>query len=259
MRILLADDNEYNRIVARDTLELKIDNVHIQEATDGADAVAKFRTGEFDIVLMDVQMPVLDGYDATRAIRSEFTAPKNQVPVIALTASVIRTDLEKCLQAGMNGYIPKPFRVDELLCTIHSLRHGEKMDLPQLAPADTPREQPERVTDLVFLREFTEGDETQMRKYVTMYLESASKTLVLLEQALETKDYAAVKRTVHQLKPHLRFMGMHSVSAVAETIEHVAATGNIPANFHTLVQELSTTCRRSFSELREFSQATEGP
>ena len=195
-------------------------------------------------------MPMLDGYDATRKIRNEFATPKSTLPIIALTASVIRSDLEKCLQAGMNGYIAKPFRVDDLICTIHSILHGAKMELPPVTTVETTTPTATaRVTDLTFLREFTEGDDAQMRKYIRMYLESAPKTLEVINDALARNDYATIKRTVHQLKPHLRFMGMAAAGALAEKIEQLTASGNVPPDFPALLQQLDAACRTSFSEL----------
>ena len=74
--------------------------------------------GEIDIVLMDVQMPVMDGFDATKTIRKSPSDSVKNLPIVALTASVIKTDIQKCYDAGMNGYIPKPFKTSELIRSI---------------------------------------------------------------------------------------------------------------------------------------------
>ncbi|MEO5570758.1 MAG: ATP-binding protein, partial [Bacteroidia bacterium] len=110
LRILVVDDNEFNRIVAIDTLLSKA-AVEIVEAHNGMEAVEWLSKKDFDVVLMDVQMPVMDGYEATRQIRNPQSAIRNhKIPVIALTASVVRSDLDKCRAAGMNDYVPKPFK-----------------------------------------------------------------------------------------------------------------------------------------------------
>jgi signal transduction histidine kinase/CheY-like chemotaxis protein len=116
IKILLVDDNEDNRLVARDTLESKA-HVEIHEAVNGEEAVKKIMEADFDLVLMDVQMPVMDGYEATRRIR-KLPSPKCNIPIIALTASVIRSDLEKCSESGMEDYVPKPFTTEQLLSAI---------------------------------------------------------------------------------------------------------------------------------------------
>ena len=118
LRILIVDDNEFNRIVAHDSLMIKAD-VAITLATNGKEALALLNEYDFDVVLMDVQMPEMDGYEATRHIRDPYSSVRNHhIPVIALTASVIRSDLDKCKEAGMDDYVPKPFRVNELISAI---------------------------------------------------------------------------------------------------------------------------------------------
>lgn len=115
LRILIVDDNEYNRIVAHDSLKLKAD-VSITLATNGNEALTLLSEQDFDVVLMDVQMPEMDGYEATRQIRDPHSSVRNHhIPVIALTASVIRSDLDKCREAGMDDYVPKPFKMSQLI------------------------------------------------------------------------------------------------------------------------------------------------
>ncbi len=101
LKILVVDDNEYNRIVVNDTLKLKA-QVEVFHATNGKEAIEQAGENHFDVILMDVQMPLMNGYEATWYIREKFDFPKNLTPIIALTASVIRSDLDKCLAAGMN-------------------------------------------------------------------------------------------------------------------------------------------------------------
>jgi CheY-like chemotaxis protein len=114
LRILLVDDNEFNRMVAAETLRSKAQLV-IDEAGDGEEAIRLVKQNEYDVVLMDIQMPVMNGLDATRYIRSNLPAPKNNIPIIALTASLLRHDFDKCLEAGMNSCVPKPFKAWQLI------------------------------------------------------------------------------------------------------------------------------------------------
>lgn len=111
LRVLLAEDNPVNQRMAERMLQ-RLGHT-VQVAPDGAAAVAAVLDGPFDLVLMDCQMPVLDGYEATRAIR-DLTGERGRVPVIALTANALSGDREKCLDAGMDDYLPKPFRIEEL-------------------------------------------------------------------------------------------------------------------------------------------------
>ncbi len=120
LRILLAEDNPVNRMLAVRLLEKQGHNVEV--AQDGHEALAKIRAGAFDLALMDVQMPGLDGFQATAAIREqEHARGGGHLPIIAMTAYALKGDRERCLVAGMDGYIGKPFRVEDVLKEIDSL------------------------------------------------------------------------------------------------------------------------------------------
>ena len=110
--ILLAEDNLVNQKLAKMILEKQGHRVHV--ARDGRLAVDAWRTGTFDVILMDVMMPEMDGLEATRAIRREETSRGGHVPIVAMTASALRGDRERCIEAGMDGYVTKPIQVDLL-------------------------------------------------------------------------------------------------------------------------------------------------
>ena len=112
MRVLLAEDGRINQMVAIKMLEEQGHSVFLAE--DGREAVKLFEEGDFDVILMDVQMPEIDGYQATRAIRDSKRTGGAHIPIIAMTANAMKGDREKCLEAGMNDYIAKPVRAEEL-------------------------------------------------------------------------------------------------------------------------------------------------
>jgi CheY-like chemotaxis protein len=117
LRILLAEDNEFNVMVAQDELADAIPGVRVDVAANGRIAVEMARAKQYDVILMDVQMPEMNGYDATRAIRS-INAKTSKTPIIAMTANVMEADQEFCAQAGMIGHIPKPFTREELVSAL---------------------------------------------------------------------------------------------------------------------------------------------
>ncbi|MEO8087241.1 MAG: two-component regulator propeller domain-containing protein [Bacteroidota bacterium] len=114
LRILLVDDNHFNQLVAIDTLELELTRASVDVAENGEEAIKLITENNYDIVLMDVQMPVMNGLDATRAIR-KLSSPKNQTRIIAMTASAMKTEVERCFAAGMDDFVAKPFNTVELL------------------------------------------------------------------------------------------------------------------------------------------------
>ncbi|MBK7427305.1 MAG: response regulator [Saprospiraceae bacterium] len=121
IRILLVEDNAFNIVVANEELEDAIEGVHVEVAENGLIAVEKMKSSSFDIILMDVQMPVMNGFEATQAIRN-LEGEKANIPIIAMTANVLKEEVELCYQAGMNDFIGKPFDTQELLQKIHSLK-----------------------------------------------------------------------------------------------------------------------------------------
>ena len=118
LRILVVDDNDINLLVAKKNLEMRIENAIIDTASDGKMAISKIIENDYDVVLMDMQMPEMSGVAATKFIRSELAKPKNMVPIIAMSANVGDESYNECIEAGMNDYLYKPFDIKILLNTI---------------------------------------------------------------------------------------------------------------------------------------------
>jgi CheY-like chemotaxis protein len=127
VRILLAEDNMINRKIVLRILEKKL-GYHAVTVTNGKDAIAHLEKKDYDLVLMDCQMPEMDGYEATRRIRDESSSVRNhRIPVIAMTANAMKGDREKCLEAGMDDYISKPVNMDEFVDVIKQyLQNGRE-------------------------------------------------------------------------------------------------------------------------------------
>ncbi len=118
IRILLAEDNAFNAIVAQEELGDAIDDVFVDVVENGSIAVEKYKSEKYDVILMDVQMPVMNGYEATNKIKS-LSDKYYRVPIIAMTANVLKEEVDKCYQAGMDDFIGKPFDIDELVQKIY--------------------------------------------------------------------------------------------------------------------------------------------
>ncbi|MDP4198369.1 MAG: ATP-binding protein [Bacteroidota bacterium] len=279
IHILLVEDNEYNQIVLADTLRNVIGEVALEIANNGREAIALVERFGFDLVLMDVQMPEMDGIEATKHIRARLPRSKKDVPIIALTASVIKSEIDRCFAAGMNDYVPKPFKRDELLRVL--VKYFKRSSVPSPAAAapianghaDEAREavtlsggaqptpmrngmndmQPAAgpaLTDLSTLRDITGGDENQLKKYIKMFLDGVPPQLESIRVALEANDFAATKRQIHAMKPHLKFMGMKHTAGFAESIEQLCADAKDPDRVKREFVAVQTDCARAFEELR---------
>ncbi len=271
INILLVEDNEYNQIVLADTLRNVIGEMSLEIANNGREAITLVERFGFDLVLMDVQMPEMDGIEATKHIRTHLPRSKRDVPIIALTASVIKSEIDRCFAAGMNDYVPKPFRRDELLSVLvkyykkKAPAHVEVPKGPEKATRLTQGGNNGKVnamnettpvagpptTDLATLREITGGDDAQLKKYIRMFLDGVPPQLETIRIAIDASDFAAVKRQIHAMKPHLKFMGMKHAAGFAESLEQHCAEGAPDAErVKREFAAVNTDCLRAFEELR---------
>ena len=224
LKVLVTDDNEYNRIVARDTLKSKA-NLDIYEATNGQEAIDLVSKMKFDVILMDVQMPGMNGFDASRHIRSNFSSPAKDTPIIALTASVLRTDLDKCREAGMDSYIPKPFSAQQLITGIAQVLNiplkikRESEIAKQLRPL-------KGITNLAYLERFCEGDKARMEKYIGMFVSTAPLLATKVNTAFETNDFEEIANQVHGFKTKWIMMGMTQTKDLAIKLENLCREGS---------------------------------
>lgn len=260
LRILVAEDNHYNRIVAVETLELMLPGISVSTAENGQEAVQKVEENDFHLVLMDVAMPVMDGLEATRRIRA-LPAPKNKIPVIAFTASVIQSEIQKCEAAGMNGYVPKPFKDNELLGALYKVVAKNPPDgfksPDEYAPAKNPPDDSKSSDEyspasLDFLEQLTGGNPERIRKYLGLYLESAQTSLPKIESALAVNDPDGLRRAVHTLKPQLKMVGLQQTADLAADIESRLLDGAAPIGLYVEIERLLIEIRRSIAVFENY-------
>jgi len=261
LRILLADDNEYNRMVVSETLALKAE-LTMDMVVNGEEAYHAVRDRDYDVVLMDVQMPVMNGIEATRAIRENLPAPKKDIPIIALTASTLREDIDKCLNSGMNSYVPKPFKAWQLINTLADVtgRKRQPGAANNTPPPPAPKEQVKQapvnntgnmVTDADYLYKFCEGDETRVKKYVAMYLKGVPVFLEKLREARDAKNTKDMALRIHAFKPNWLIMGMKGTGELGSRIEHQCNEQN--ETVFESVNELLEQTERSVKELQSIA------
>lgn len=257
LSVLLVEDNEFNRLVAEDTLKELLPDIRIAIAENGEIAIDKIRNNDYDLVLMDIQMPVMDGVDATRIIRSSLPDDKKEISIIAMTANVLQEDVQRYLDAGMNAYISKPFQTDDLLLKMSSVLKDKTRkiaDTPQPANGQSGvgnlQALPEQVTDMNFLNQFTGGNPEKRKKYVAMFLDNGPKLLEKIKQAMQQQDYVSLKVAAHSLKPQLSYMGVKEEVSNIFLIEQSAGESAHRENLPQLVAHLEYLCQKAFDELR---------
>ncbi|MCB0530844.1 MAG: response regulator [Lewinellaceae bacterium] len=242
LRILLAEDNALNRIVAVETLEMLIPEVQVHTAENGREALDAFHAHTFDVVLMDVTMPVMDGLEATQAIRAS-DSPARDIPVIAFTASVTKKEVRRCLNNGMNACVPKPFKESELLqALLSATAPGQVLSGPIVLPETSAPEVADDSDRLAFLKNLTGNNPARIQKYLGLYLESVGAGLPRIEAALAAGDREELRKVVHTVKPQFRMLGMEELAELAQTIETQAVESidldTLPENVQRLLAEI---------------------
>jgi len=255
INLLLVEDNEFNRMVAEDTLRELLPDITIDVAITGSEAVDKVQAKSYDIVLMDIQMPVMDGVTATRTIRTTLPSPARDVKIIAMTANVLQDDVREYFNAGMNAYVSKPFLTDELLLKMS----GVLQNKIETAGADQHHHVsiqpplpslPDVITDKTFLKQFTGNTPEKMTKYINMFLENGPKLLHAIQQGLEKKDYPAIKIAAHSMKPQLSYMGVKEEISHIFLIEQAAGEAAHFDRLPQLITNLGRVCEKAFDELQ---------
>jgi CheY-like chemotaxis protein/HPt (histidine-containing phosphotransfer) domain-containing protein len=236
VRVLLAEDNEVNREIAVSVLETL--GCAVTVARDGAEAVARYRAAPLDFILMDCQMPVMDGYEATRAIRAIESIAGPSVPIVALTADVVQGARERSLAAGMDDHISKPFsRHDIALCMARWLPEKAQRGAspaPQAgAPgaASAPPAQAEATIDaaaLDQLRGMQTADGTDLvAKIVQMFISQTPALFASARAAHAGGNARDLRRAAHTLKSTSATVGATSLAKLAAALEFDADAGRI--------------------------------
>ncbi len=240
LNILVVDDNEYNRIVAKDTLASK-SKANIVAVGSAQEAFSFLKEKTFDIILMDVQMPGMNGFEATQYIRTHFDAPVKNVPIIALTASVLRTDLDRCRQAGMDSYIAKPFKAAHLIAGIAQVMNITLKTHTQDINTIKGTASNAKATDLDYLRKYCEDEEERIKGYIRMYLNAAGEFEDKAKTAIESKDTEKIAALMHLYKPKWTMMGMAVSAELGQQVELLCAEkgdeNKIAANMTILIEQ----------------------
>jgi signal transduction histidine kinase/DNA-binding response OmpR family regulator/HPt (histidine-containing phosphotransfer) domain-containing protein len=235
LRVLLADDNAINRQLVIKLLG-KYGHV-VTVATNGAEAVDFTRNSGFDVVLMDVQMPAMDGYEATAAIRKDEESAGRHLPIVAMTAHVMEGDRQKCLAAGMDGFIPKPVNLAALIQVIDSL--GGASDAIEAPVEDLNSIQPPM--DVAAALERVGGDFDLLTEIAALFLEQAPESLAAIQNAVKAGDGRQIQRECHRLRGSIGNFAARSAYDAALRLEGLSQEGNLsetPAACATLEYEM---------------------
>jgi len=221
--VLLVDDHPTNRLVL--ARQLALAGFACETAEDGEQAVLRWREGRFSLVLTDVHMPKMDGYELTRAIRSEEAARDLQrTPIIAITAAAMKDEADRCMEAGMDDFLTKPVTIPTLLGRLsYWLPHA----LAESGPADVPVADAVPVLDRSVLAEISGGSAEVERDVLADFLATSRSDLEALERARAGGDAVRIGREAHKIKGASRLVGALALSAAAAVVEAAARSGDL--------------------------------
>jgi two-component system, sensor histidine kinase and response regulator len=247
-QVLLVEDNFVNQKVAVKFLERL--GCSVEVANNGAEGVAACQRTRFDIVLMDVQMPVMDGIAATRRIRE--LERSEHVPIIALTANAMSGDREKCEAAGMDGYLTKPIEVDRLRSILakFGLSHGDTAAAAAPTPvhrAEQRREESPPPVDLHGFNLITDGDAAFAQELIAAFIESAEQQLTEMSAAIASLNRDALARAAHKLRGASANIHAATLQSLCSQMESESAGAEPLA-----LQQCCSQLRQEFERTRRF-------
>ncbi|MGN6492476.1 MAG: Hpt domain-containing response regulator [Agriterribacter sp.] len=232
--ILLVEDNEMNTLLASSIIERT--GASITEADNGKAAIDLLQKKSFDIILMDLNMPGMNGFETTRHIRENLGLA---IPIIAITANVINDEEKRCLEAGMNGFISKPYTEKALLDKMAAL-------LSTLQPTDTGNTDvapanDSGLYDLTLLKEITKGNHSLLQRMLRVFCDQVPAVIQELKAAYTAKSFKQVSELAHSIKANIDSLGISSLKETIRQIESTAATGAPGAELGGLIAKLEAT------------------
>ncbi|MDN3550678.1 hybrid sensor histidine kinase/response regulator [Mucilaginibacter aquaedulcis] len=243
LSILVVDDNAMNQSLMKHLLTQW--NATFDIAGNGNDAIAKLKTKQYDLVLMDIQMPGMDGYTATNYIR---TTLKSNIPIIAMTAHAMAGEREKCMSHGMNEYISKPINEHDLLKLINKFIPPKPAQ--ENNPAVTPQTGNYEFIDLSYMKEISKGNINYERTVTSQFLECIPDDLSALQTAFDTKNYQEVSRIAHNMKTSVAIMGL--LPRLTQILDALELASTLNTNIDPLITELESVCAAAIHEANHF-------
>jgi CheY-like chemotaxis protein len=208
---LIVDDKKINLKV----LSLVLENLGCtyREAHNGKQACDTFTEGEFDLVLMDIQMPEMDGIEVTKIIRNKFSAKKKDIPIIAMTAHAFQEEIDKCMMVGMNNHVLKPIDVENFIETINSCL--VEKDKEQL------------FIDLSYLNSLLGNDQTMITEIINTFKQETPELLAEMRVGVETNDSEKIAKMAHKAKASFKMFGMEKAVDALVKMEIDCKTGDL--------------------------------
>jgi PAS domain S-box-containing protein len=228
LRILLVEDNTINQILAQRLVQMRGDQIIV--ASNGREALAALKREKFDLILMDVQMPEMSGIEVTQAIRRNEKYSGEHIPIIATTASAMKEDRKRCLEAGMDAYISKPIERELLFETIATLTGDNK----ETKRVEANLQSFDPVFDVAAVLDSLGGDSELLREVAGIFLAQLPKHMEKIRKAISDRDAKTLDRAAHALKGSAANLLAQGVVGAASRLEEVGRSGSVAGSKEAL-------------------------
>lgn len=254
--VLLVEDNATNQLVAVKTMEMW--NIDVDVASDGYEALKKLNVSTYDLVLMDIQMPGIDGFETTRRIRTECPEPQRSTPIFAMTASVLYDPEARAMKGGMNGYISKPFELEDLYMKIAPYLGIGPIPNTVKGPAEVTHDTVAEYRHLntAMLERIAPNNPEFIREMLHLFEKNTPSYVDALKQALHVHDYVALKQAAHKLKPTGAYIGVESLKPMMAEIELLAEHQTDASLIAERIGELDVLCQEIYSDILHWKNIT---
>lgn len=249
VRVLLAEDHKINQIVAKKTLEKEFDsNVEVVIAENGQIAVDYLKEEDFDIILMDIQMPEMDGYEATAYIRENFDEPKRSIPIFAMTAHTHMAKGEKFKEYGMDECVLKPFEPNDLFTKI--AKHVNNITENNHQTDMEPTNEAPQYIDLSYLDLMSDGDVDMKKMMLELLFDEPISEIYKMKNLQEAANWQELRAVSHKMKSTLAFVGNEELTDINKNLEDYAKNETNLTELPGMIDQLRSTFEKALLELR---------
>ncbi len=245
--ILLVEDNDINRLYAGSIL--KMWGCPFDTAENGEVAIEKYKNSHFDLILMDIQMPVMDGFETTKVIR-QWSNEKSKIPIVALTANATQRDIDKCISLGMNDCLTKPFTQEDLLKVLdkylgskfHVVGSEENNKISSQKHADK--------VDFSYLEKVSGNNKSFIKEIAEAFLKSIPTSIQELNKYSDNENWIELARVAHKIKPSITLLGVHNLKDKIVKLEEEAKRHKNPWLINKLSKEISSELKETLKSIK---------
>jgi PAS domain S-box-containing protein len=245
MHILVAEDNDINRFIIEKMINSS--GARMTFVTSGEETIRAVSAEDFDLVLMDIEMPGMNGYQAAEIIRNELK--KTDLPIIAMTGHAMPNEKNKCMESGMDDYISKPFQSGDLSAIIAKWSKKHIAAPAVQEKEDTMSMEKTCYTNLDFLREISDGNEAFFKEFIQLFLNSAPQSITDMQKHYDESNWELLRQVSHKIKPSFNYIGLKELNLAAAKIEECAKRQEGLSDVPALIDKIRTICASAFQEL----------